>query len=455
MTENKKYAQELEALLAELDDDEIVENLTEQDINKYRAALNPYGRVIEGSDKYLTFSYTNLREKYIEKMLTTAFIGYLNTALNEWNVPDNIPVIDVYEYTKDPTLIDSFAKDWKMTDKIKQDIEFNKKMMEKRVIVKEFLEDMFQFNPDKHIRSAYKPQPKDIARGIINTPAANLAIKDLSKKDVEFRERMVEYDRVQHLIKMREGDGLPVDEKIKESVAKKLVLPEHHYYTMDYNKMSEEDNNLLRTVLEMIPPVDMFGKFRNYYTSNYDRLREAVLYLYNEKPDFDVAICPHSMHNSQEEAEEFMKKHRGEVITDILVATTGKWNFHAPFDAVRESTKFFNENTIVLEEIAKQIELDTKLGGDLMKNRVKQQKKKNIKEEGPDVEFLNEWKKTNSVLKDMNAVTLTDEDKAMMDAPEDAISVPVYRIGKDGMTMTKDTIYTKAVAPEPIKADAA
>src|SRR6476620_9762845 len=148
MTENKKYAQELEALLAELDDDEIVENLTEQDINKYRAALNPYGRVIEGSDKYLTFSYTNLREKYIEKMLTTAFIGYLNTALNEWNVPDNIPVIDVYEYTKDPTLIDSFAKDWKMTDKIKQDIEFNKKMMEKIRIVKEFLEHMIQFNPD-------------------------------------------------------------------------------------------------------------------------------------------------------------------------------------------------------------------------------------------------------------------------------------------------------------------
>lgn len=444
--DSKKIAQELDSILNELDEANI-EDMTEEELLEYRKLLNPYGRVIQGSDKILTFSYTNLQEKYLEKMLMTAMIGYLNTALNEWHVPLDIPVIDVYEYTKNPSLIDSFAKDWNITDKIAKDIEENKRWMEKRVIVKEFLEDMFQYNPDKHIRSAYKPQPKDIARGVVDTPAANLAIAQLSKRDMKFREQMIEFDRVQKLINMKQGAKTAADAGIEKLVADKLVLPEQHYYTMNYETWKEEDKNLLRNVCEMIPPIDIFGKFRNYYESNYDKVREAVQYLYADKPDFDIAICPHAMHDTEEEADAFMKKHRGEVITDIIKAHTGKWNFHAPFENVRKSMKFFNENTIVLEEIANQIEADTKLGGELMKNRVKQQKKKNIEEEGPDAEFFNEWRKTNTLLKDMNAVTLDDDERAIRDAPDDAIAVPVYRIGEDGRKMTKDYFYTKAVAP--------
>ena len=35
----------------------------------------------------------------------------------------------------------------------------------------------------------------------------------------------------------------------------------------------------------MIPPVDMFGRFKNYLTENYEEIREAVLALYCEKPE--------------------------------------------------------------------------------------------------------------------------------------------------------------------------
>ena len=125
---SKKLANELESILNELSEEHI-NDMTEAELLEYRTKLNPYGRVIQGSDKILTFSYTNLQEKYMEKLLLTGLIGYLNTALNEWHVPDDMPVIDVYEYTKNPALIDSFAKDWTMTDKIKKDIEENKKWM--------------------------------------------------------------------------------------------------------------------------------------------------------------------------------------------------------------------------------------------------------------------------------------------------------------------------------------
>lgn len=444
-TNNQKLANDLESLLNELQSSSL-EDLTEEEIIEYRKQLNPYGRIIQGSDKTLVFSYTNLSEKYMEKLLLTSMVAYLNRMLNEWHVPQYIPVIDVYEYVKDPTLIDSFAKDWTLTEKNKKDIEDNKKWMEKRVIVKEFLEEMFQYNPDQHIRSAYKPQPKDLARGVVDTPAANLAISELSKRDLKFREQMLEFDRVQKIIVMKEGSKMDVDDKLDTLVSKKVVLPDQHYITMDYENLSMEDANLLRNACEMIPPVDTFSRFRNYYETNYDKLREAVQYLYCDKPDFDIAICPHAVLDSDEEADEYMKKHSKEVITDILKAKTGKWNFHAPFSVVRDSVKFFNENTIILEEIATQMEKDAKLGGELMKNRVRIQKRKNIEEDGPDTDLFNEWKANNSSLKDMKGYTLDADELAMKDAPEDAIPVPVFRIANG--KINKDYFYTKATPPE-------
>jgi len=443
MTNGLDTANELENILNELDDINM-EDLTEEEILKYRKKLNVYGRVIEGSDQILTFSYTNLKENYMKKLLLTGLIGFLNTAVNEYHVPDGLPVIDVYDYTKDPSVIDSFAKDWKIDDKLAEDLEENRQWMKKRVIIKEFLEEMFQYNPDKHIRSVYKPQPKDIARGVIDTPAANLAINIAKKGDVKFREQMLQYDRVQKMINMKDGAKTKMDEPAEELVAKKIVLPEKHYYTMDYESMSQEDTNLLRTACEMIPPDDTFGKFNNYFETNYDKLREAVLYLYCDKPDFDISICPHSIHASEEEADEFIKKHRNEVIADVIKAHTGKWNFFAPHSKVRDTMKFFNDNTIILETIAEQMEKDAKLGSDLMKNRIKQQKKKNIERDGEDAEIFKEWKKDNNTLKDLKAVTIDEDEQILHDAPDDALAVPVYRISNGGLK--KSHFYTKATS---------
>jgi hypothetical protein len=433
---NTKLAKELDDILNELDASNL-DDMTEEELLEYRKQLNSYGRTIQGSDKYLNFSCTNLTEEYTKKLVMTGMIGYLNAAVNEYKVPDGFKVIDVYDYCKNPSILEESTKDWTLTDKIKQEIEENKKWMEKRVIIKEFLEDMFQFNPDKHVRSAYKPQPKDLARGVIDTPAANLAVSHLKQKDAQFKEDMLVYDRAQKLINMDEKDTM---------IAAKKLVTNAHYGTIDYASWTPEDKNLIYTVTNMIPPADIFHKFKIYYETNYDKLREAVQYLYCDKPDYDLAINPYEWHDTLEDAEEFQKKHRGEVISDIMTAHSGKWNFFAPFAKVRENTKFFNDNTVVLEEIAKQIESDAKIGGELMKNRVKLQKQKNIEEEGEDSEFFKEWKNSNRTLKDMKAVTLTDTDLIQQNAPDNAIGVEVYRIGEKGFE--KSHFYTKAVAPE-------
>jgi hypothetical protein len=444
-TSSQKLAKSLEDLLNELTP-EALEGLTEEELIEYRKLLNPYGRTIQGADKHLTFSFTNLSEKYIQKLNMTGMIGFLNQMCDEWKIPDaGIPTVAVSDYLKDPSLITSFSKNWTITDKMARDIETNKQQMAKRVIVKEFLNDMFQYNPNVHVKSVYKPNIKDTARGVIDTPAANLAISQLKKKDAKFREQMLEFDRVQKLVAMKEGKGEVVDESIANLVAKKLVLPEYHYMTRNYEGAAVEDINLIRTVNNMIPPADIFHRYQIYYETNYDKLREAVLHLYSDKPDFDIAINPYDWHDSEEDAATFQKKHSSEVITDILKADSGKWNFFAPFAKVRESMKYFNEKTLILEEIASQIEEDAKIGEELMKNRIRIQKQKNIDEDGPDDEYFKKWRAENNSLKDMGALTINEESYADEECPDDGIQVDIFST-KDGV-FEKDRMYTKAVAP--------
>lgn len=438
-----KLAEELKNLLDELDEDTINE-LSADEIAEKRKQLNPYGRTIEGSDKILTFSFTNLTEKYIEKLLMTSLIAFMNRMVDEWHVPDGHPVIPVYDYINNPALLEEYHADWKKTDKIVQELEENREWMKKRVIVKEFLEEMFQYNPDVHVRSIYKPQPRDLERKIIDTPAANLAIDKLSARDLKFREQMIEFDRVQKIRQMRETH----DEKDEfNNIAEKLVLPDRHYSTMDFNEWSDEDKNALRTACEFIPPADIYHRWRTYKETNYDKLREAVLYLYCDKPNFDMAINPYSWHSSDEEATAFQKKHKNEVIAEIFKAHSGRWNFFAPFAKVRESMKYFNEHTSVLEEIADHIEKDAKIGQELMKNRIKIKKKKNVEEEGPDSEYFRKWKEENTTLKDLGAETVNKDSYAADDCPEDAVQVDIWHVAAGTGKVKKTKMFTKAEAP--------
>lgn len=434
------FTKDLNSILDELDNENI-DDLTEEELIEYRKQLNPYGRTIAGANNYLTFSHTNLAEKYMEKLQMTAMIGYLNSELDAYLVPQGHKIVPVYDYVKDPSLIDAYAKDWKMTEQIKKELAENKAAMEKRIIIKEFLEAMFQYNPDVHVRSAYKPQPKDVVRSVIDTPAANLAISQFKKSDLKFREHMLEYDRVQKLIAMNEGSVHP---GLNSIVANKLVLPEQHYMDADYNKMSVGDKNLLRTVCEMIPPADIFHNYKTYYETNYDRLREAVQYLYCDKSDFEIAINPYSWHETRADAEEFQKKHRNEVISDVHIGDSGKWNILSPFAKVRDGMKFFNDKTIVLEEIASQIEQDAKIGAELIKKKMQVRKQRNIEEEGEDAEAFSKWKAKNTALTDMGALTNKDS-YAPKETPDDAIAVDVFRI-KDG-AFGKTTFFTKSQAP--------
>lgn len=415
--------QEINALLSELDDSYINEVVDPEELTRLRKELNPYGRTIQGSDRILTFSYTDLRKEYLMRLLTTTFIGYLNRSCDEWHVPDGMVPVPVYEYLQDPSKLDTI--DSKVPD---VDRKANREWMEKRIIVKEFLEDMFQFNPDKHVRSAYRPNPEDPQRTeVLNTPAANLAIEHGKKTDIGFATHLKAAEKAG---KMRISKKPRGDWQKANNVSQNPTKP---------------DDMLETNVSEMIPPHDVFYRLKHYFDSNYEGLRTATEILYCEKPDLETAINPYDWHNSRDEADTFINKHKNEVIAPIYPAYSGKWNFLGPFKEVRDSVRYYNENTIVLEEIMKQREMDEKLGKDLMQKRIKVKKQQNIKEAGPDDQAFLDWKKQNATLKNI------EED--VDDCPENAIEVPVWRVSQLKQNLEKTKFFTEAEAPIVPSAD--
>lgn len=406
-------AEQLNKLLEELDDDSL-DKLSDDEVLELRKKLNPYGRTIEGSDKILTFSYTDLQAEYLTKLLTTTMIGFLNRMCDEWRVPPDVPVVTVHDYLKDPSKLDEYEKTLQKPELMAEAIAENKKTMLKRVAIKEFLEDMFQYNPDLHVRSAYRPNYKDPERTVLDTPAAQLAIYKLKKTDSDFLNSYTQYIREQ--------------EKKNEKEEKK-------------ESMSESKLKVVKQITEMIPPTDVFHRFKYYFESNYETVKEITNDLYCDKPCFEKAVNPYSWHNDIDEADKFISKHKDEVITTIFKAHSGKWNIIAPYTKVRESMRYFNKKTAVLEEIAKQIESDAKMGSELMKKRIKINKKKNIEKEGPDDPAFVKWKKSNDTLKNMGAETVEYDD-------DDCLEVPVFRVSDGGAKISQTKFYTEAVAPE-------
>jgi hypothetical protein len=462
---NQNLASQLESILGQLNDDDLA-SLPEEEVLNMRKKLNPYGRTIEGSDKYINFSMTQIHHEYWKKFIISAFVGYLNRMNDEWKVPEGVPVTPVYEFLDDSTKVDTppavLKKAYQPTI---DDYEFNREWMNKRLVVKEFLEEMFQFNPDEHVRSGYKPNRSDKSRKPINTPAGKLAVSHLKRTNTDFRAQESLHEAVENNLtndnttdntndntksKTKKVKRTIIGKDGKKKVIMKTVVIDED--VMESNvvdstlKISDnKDPNLPLNVREMLPPQDTFGRFKMYYTSNLEELREFVRDAYCEKPELELAINPYSVHDTPEDAETFKKKHKNEVIAEVFTAHFGKWNFFDSFKEQREHTNFYSDKTIVLEEIMKQLESDERLGQDLMKKRVEKAKAKNVVQTGPDAESFKKWRDQNNTIKNMGAEHIGD--MADDECPDDAVQVDVWRIAKGGLEIVKDKFYSAAEAP--------
>jgi len=408
-------------------DSNLIGSLSEEQVTILRKKLNPYGKTIEGEGTYTCLSITNLSEQYMKRFLMTGLISFLYRQCDEHLLNEGEPPVSLDDYAVFMTKYNSAIHDMTISNtwlqnnpapvaadpvaspaadpadpaparadtKYDADVLYHTNVVErgvgfkKRLVIRQFLDNMFQFNPDKHVRSAYAHNPLDPER---ETPS------NIKK------------------------DQLPI-----------LTLNENTHH---------------------IPPADTFHRWTYYLDSNYEEIRTAVRNIYADKPDLEYAINPYGEFKSQAEADKFIQKHKDEVIADIITLTNSKWNLTGSFKQNRERVNFYNERTVVLEEIFKQMEQDKKLGADLMRKRVKRKKQQNIKEAGPEPEEFKQYRRNHpSQLETMGAEDVMRENKQAEntqithtnheECPYDAIQVDVFDMRDGGQTVQKSEFFTE------------
>jgi hypothetical protein len=392
-------------------------------------------------------------------------------------------------------------------------------------VISNFLRAWFEFNPDAHVRSAYdefvivKDKAEAKVEGLGDVPVdkadpARLPLAVVRAKAPEFASDE-DREAFEALTVSREAYNAAAYLLRNDSAAVAFLQALEGAERFRRYLFPIPEESPARAAVDVIPPQDSFHRWRYYMEVNYEELRTATEAIYHEKPDLDWALIIYEYFEgaaSEVDAafEDFRDKHQDEVISDIKGLDFGGWTLLGDFKENRSKVSFYNKHTDVLKRILDRHAEDKKLGQDLMRNRVRQLKAKNIREAGPDAPGLADYKTQNAskgvgsmgaeriisreemyrlerakgdlrasqelkvldqcrqVIKDLSAAakvrTLLPEEETrlknaqkdlvlaqeMVEVPDDAIQVDVWTHDTATGGFGKSKFYTKAEAPEHI-----
>jgi hypothetical protein len=452
--------------------DEELGQLNEDEISALMKNVAVSGRIIGGSDRFITACVVNLDKKFMERQILISMVGYLFRKCSEYHVPDNVPVVSIPDYLKDKSILDTPKHIIESGNKSAlYDWEFNRRMMEDRIKIYAFLETMFQFNPVEHVRSEYKPNFADTTREVIETPAALLAMKHLSKTDEKFAESYNEYAKTRGIkrkskfVKVVEKrarrifDTSTRKERIEPYEVEKVIevpdenaaefkgVPEN--YTIHPKQLSYDyphDPDFDRIVRYNIPPQNTYYEFERYSNENAVEIRKATIDMFSYKPFYGDMILPCSHHDSEDDAKEYVKKYNKHVIAPIYILPTGRWNFIEQFVADPDYIPpTYSKDMQIFEGMIAKLEEDNKLGYDIVKHRIRKEKTKSEMENGKDDPAFKKWQAQNRELEKMGAKHIGDT--ASLDTPDNAIEVDVIKVAKGGVEVVKDKFHSLAQKP--------
>lgn len=421
-----------------------IDELTEEEVIEYRKHLNPHKYSLFGPEKYTCLSLTNIREKYLQKLLTTALIGFCYQLNNEYTIDE--------DELDNPLNKEDFKSYKDHPDKD------NKELLDNL--------ELDHYNKLKSELILSKNNPEYIL-----SEDEEILLTTLAVKKVKDYISPVEYfDNVKYI---QTQEKLINEQSEKEKKVIKRFLDKYfkydpnlhtsENYKISENKETSNEKGYSNKFLENIPPNDVYNYFNHYYDVNYEELREAVSYLYAEHPDMELALNIFESFDTLQEAQDYVNINKDKLITDLRIVTNCKWAFLASFKENRKKLDFFNKNTKILENILKQQEKDTKLGESLLNERVHKKKIKNVKEYGktdPSVlKYLNKDKDeilpTNVTITDDKVIVTEEieisENGAPVDSdgiPSDAVEIGITSINLKNNSVETSKIYTKAKSPE-------
>lgn len=275
-------------------------------------------------------------------------------------------------------------------------------------VIGNFLRHWLEFDPSVHVRSGYDSKKMaaavaEVLTGAGKTPVA-VDTKDPSHLPLETIRAAAPKPTAAHKDAV---DTIFASKAAYNAVV--ALLRDEDLTDAALTAVSERDDfmryllpvpatSAARPAADVVPPQDTFHRLGYYMEVNYEELRTITEAIYPEKPDLDWAIAVlNYFEGTQKEVDEQFDAHcqryQDETPSSIKALELGSWSLLADFKENRKKIQFYNKHTEVLKRILDRHAEDKRIGGELMRNRVRQTKAKNIAQDGPDAAGLKDYKR--------------------------------------------------------------
>ncbi len=375
------------------------------------------------SEKHVLASVSNLRERYLKKLITTAMVSFLFQMESEYEV-------DQEDLTNPPNEEDFMEDGVVQVEELNYDKFYNEALVAKfqelfpnqlDVVVYKDMENQLNEDDLMEVANAANKSMEDL-----NTPKKTLnrskyneaietAIKDQSSSERtvinKFLKRFFHYDPVEH-----------VQEGLEPNV----------------NGDPEREDT---SKYEHIPPNDTHVRFNSFYEINYEKLRQATLDIYNVKPDLEHAMIVYDVVDTQKDVDSFVSKYGASSRHDILAFPLNCWTLMGPFKQNLERVDYYNKNNAIVKSMLEKVEEDNTLKEELLKKRVKTKKVRSERIFGKDSPEFEQYRKHNpSELETKYNITMEEtkegDIKVIKEITVDAETGEELKLDEDGVPLT-------------------
>lgn len=442
---------------------ENVSQLGIEEIGELKKYINPLGTVVASKKSCSVVSIFNMNEAYRKKLITTALIAFTYRLIEEYE-PEA-------ELAKEEKWHKSSHNKNKLSDEERQ--QRRQQIIDtSRMIIREFFNRNFSYDVDKHIRAAHKRQ--EVQREVDAFKKTREAGDKVEEKISTSPDKAFTFLKnnvllAQSLLSqvcetMETINTTMIDDSL-DIADKKAILMRNQFkldkLNAEFKKLSEPISKADTVyAVEVNPPTDLFYHFDRFMTNHYEQLREMTDVIYTERADIDDIIINYDSFDGPEcvqEAKEFVAQHDGEFKQEPLIIENNGITLLGPFKENKKQINYYNKNTQILRDMTEQVEMDQKLGKDLVDKRVKDKKKKNIEENGPDGAGLAQYREAMSNIERLGGkkgLTQQEQEEYMssirvkedMEVPDDAIQTDVFYTDETG-EMKKTKLYTQSEAP--------
>jgi hypothetical protein len=497
-----------------LENPDLVNQLTDEELKMVQQHINPYGDIPAADESFANLSLINYRDEYHRKYLITGLVGYMYRLAFEYRPAEVDDIETRYEREIGKTK-DNAERKRLIAEK---DAFIDDYVKSSRRVVEKFLNKNFQYNPDRHVRAAHTDNPNDPERipkdelirrrcavakrarrveSVMRSDADRTfaATKNLSM--ITYQQTLESVNAIDAALKaigMQQAAGGAAatavgsgaggarstnsanggaaattagssaggaidDALVILNRAKQKLVGIQRELARVVEPISAEDT---LACVRVNPPADVFYHFGRYLTNHHEHIRDTVAALYSEKPDFEYAVIYYGSFGSEEEAREYRIKHEAEFRAATFTVSNRGITLLGPFKQNRERVDFYNKHTDILKQMMEQMELDHKLGKDLMEKAVKREKIKNIAQVGPDQKGLKDYVKVQHEINQFTAKkVLSEQDereleklvrqREQLEVPPDMIQMDVFKTVEDIETgeaqLKRDIYYTQAESP--------